>query len=90
MLVLTRKVGQQIVIGHDIAITVIEVDGERVRLGIEAPETVRVLRGELLQEVAAANGAAVSPQEQLLARLLRHLVATAPHDPRAPDPAESP
>jgi carbon storage regulator len=80
MLVLTRKAGQQILVGPDVAITVLAVDGDRVRLGIEAPEAIRVLRGELVQEVAAANGEAISDHEQILGRLLRHVIQDQPPD----------
>ena len=47
MLVLTRKVGQQIVIDNNIVITVLRVGKFTVRLGIEAPDGVRILRHEL-------------------------------------------
>ncbi|MFW6171379.1 MAG: carbon storage regulator [Planctomycetota bacterium] len=47
MLVLTRKVQEQIRIGEDITITLLRVKGNKVRIGIEAPERVRVVRGEL-------------------------------------------
>lgn len=47
MLVLSRKLGEKIVIGDNIVVTVVKVDGNQVRLGIEAPETVVVLRAEL-------------------------------------------
>lgn len=47
MLVLSRKQQQDIVIGDDIKITVLKVKGNTVRLGIEAPKNVRVVRGEL-------------------------------------------
>lgn len=47
MLVLTRKVDEQILIGDDIKITLIRVRGNSVRIGIEAPRSVRVVRGEL-------------------------------------------
>ncbi len=47
MLVLTRKLGEKIHIGPDIVLTVLEVQGKRVRLGIAAPDDVRVLRAEL-------------------------------------------
>jgi carbon storage regulator len=47
MLVLTRKCGEKVNIGGDITITVVETRGNRVRLGIDAPEWVLVLRGEL-------------------------------------------
>ncbi len=51
MLVLARKVGQSIVISDDIEITVIEVRGEQVRLGINAPKTIAVHRKELLEQI---------------------------------------
>jgi carbon storage regulator len=47
MLVLSRKYGERIRIGEGIEITVVGIDGNRVRLGIDAPARVRVLRGEL-------------------------------------------
>lgn len=47
MLVLTRKRQEQIHIGDDIVLTVLRVKGNTVRVGIEAPRNVRVLRGEL-------------------------------------------
>ena len=47
MLVLTRKLNETIRIDGEITVTVLEMDGNRVRLGIEAPPEVRILRGEL-------------------------------------------
>jgi len=47
MLVLSRKVGQELVIGDNIRITVNRVGGSRVTLGIEAPDEVRIVRAEL-------------------------------------------
>jgi carbon storage regulator CsrA len=47
MLVLSRKVGEVIELGNGIAVTVLEIKGQRVRLGIAAPETVSILRQEL-------------------------------------------
>jgi carbon storage regulator len=55
MLVLARKVGQSIIIGGSIEITVIEVRGEQVRLGIAAPRTVTVHRKELLERDKSAG-----------------------------------
>jgi carbon storage regulator len=46
--VLSRKVGEQIQIGDDILLTVVAVDGNKVRLGIQAPRSARILRGELM------------------------------------------
>ncbi|MEI6325974.1 MAG: carbon storage regulator [Gemmataceae bacterium] len=47
MLVLSRKVGERILIGDDVVVTVVEVLGNRVRLGIEAPRSKKVMRSEI-------------------------------------------
>lgn len=47
MLVLSRRVGEQIIIDGDICVTIVEVKGERVRVGITAPKSVRVDRHEV-------------------------------------------
>jgi carbon storage regulator CsrA len=47
MLVLSRRTNEQIQIGEDISVTVLQIKGNRVRIGIEAPEQIRVLRSEL-------------------------------------------
>ena len=47
MLVLSRKIGEKIVIGEGIVVTVLEVKGRQVRLGLEAPPEVSIWRGEL-------------------------------------------
>jgi carbon storage regulator len=47
MLVLSRKVGETVVIGNSVTVTVVEVTGNRVRLGISAPEDISILRSEL-------------------------------------------
>ncbi len=47
MLVLSRKAKEQILIGQDIRVTLLRIDGNKVRIGIEAPDEVRVIRGEL-------------------------------------------
>jgi carbon storage regulator len=47
MLVLSRKPGEQVVIGNGITLTVVEVRGNRVRLAFDAPEQVRILRAEV-------------------------------------------
>jgi carbon storage regulator len=52
MLVLTRKVGQSIVIGDEIEVVVLEVRGEQVRIGIRAPKTVSVHRKEIYEQIS--------------------------------------
>ncbi len=58
MLVLTRKANDAIVIGDNITVTVISVEGGVVKLGISAPKEISIIRSELLQEVENANKAA--------------------------------
>jgi len=55
MLVLTRKVDEAIRIGNDIVITVISIDKKNVRIGIDAPEDIMILREELVRAVAQEN-----------------------------------
>lgn len=55
MLVLTRKQNQGILIGSDITLTIISIDGDKVRIGIEAPSTLRVIREELTAEIGQEN-----------------------------------
>ena len=58
MLVLKRKVGEVIFIGEEITVTVIEVHGNKVRLGIQAPSSVGILRSELVVDVEPLKEAA--------------------------------
>lgn len=55
MLVLTRRTNQSIVIGPDVTITVVEIRGEQVRLGISAPKHVSVHREEVLEQIRDQN-----------------------------------
>ena len=61
MLVLTRRANQSIMIGADVVITVLEVRGDQVRIGIDAPRSISVHREEVFRELEAANRAAASP-----------------------------
>ncbi len=73
MLVLTRKSGERIHIGEDIVVTVLSVDGDRVKIGISAPRPLQVLRGELLDEVASSNRRAAAPSGGIATGLLDEL-----------------
>lgn len=55
MLVLTRKIKETLVIGEDIRVTILEVSGDQVKLGIEAPRQVRVYRQEIFDAIQEAN-----------------------------------
>lgn len=60
MLALSRKQGETIVIGSDIEITVLEIKGEQIKLGISAPKSVPVYRKELYAQIKDANRETVS------------------------------
>jgi carbon storage regulator len=62
MLVLTRKVGEKIQIGDGITVTVLDVKGARVRIGIDAPGDVRIVRGELLEFAEAGSAKELEPE----------------------------
>lgn len=63
MLVLTRKKGQSLVIGAGVRVTVLEVSGDSVRIGIEAPAEVAVYREEIYRAVREENVAALAGRE---------------------------
>ena len=64
MLVLSRRTGESIVIGNDVTITVLEVRGDVIRLGIDAPRNVVVHRQEVYEQIADANRAATVSAEE--------------------------
>ncbi|OGS70654.1 MAG: carbon storage regulator [Firmicutes bacterium RBG_13_65_8] len=66
MLVLTRKRNQSIIIADEIEITVLDIRGDQVRLGVKAPRTVSVHRREVYDEIQEANReASASPRAAL-------------------------
>jgi len=60
MLVLSRKTNEKIYIGDDIVITLVAVQGNKVRIGIEAPGDVAILRAELKEMAAGVNHSPVA------------------------------
>ena len=60
MLVLTRRVGEKLVIGNEVFVEVLSVSGDSVRLGVSAPRETSVHRHEVYEEIRAANSAASS------------------------------
>ena len=80
MLVLTRKLNQDIQIGENVRITILKIKGNTVRLGIDAPRNIRVVRGELPPEPPAeAQGGSMADVT---------IVFDHPTDPPAPDHEE--
>ena len=61
MLVLSRKVGERVLIGDRIAITIVRINGNAVRLGIEAPADMLVVRQELTEPAAQGEACAEAP-----------------------------
>lgn len=59
MLVLSRKVGESIVIGDDVTVSILEIRGDLIRVGINAPRSVKVHRQEVFEAIEAANREAV-------------------------------
>lgn len=76
MLVLTRRPNQSIMIGGNIVVTVLEVRGDQVRLGIKAPRDVDVHRDEVWAELQQANRAAALPDRAAVEDLERLRRAT--------------
>jgi carbon storage regulator len=64
MLILTRRVGESVMIGDDVAITVLQVKGNQVRLGVNAPKTVSVQRTEVFQRLQQEHPAGEGEPEQ--------------------------
>ncbi|GHT93175.1 carbon storage regulator [Spirochaetia bacterium] len=58
MLILSRKVDEKIMIGDDVSVTIIEVRGDQVRIGVDAPKNVKVFRKEVFDAIRAENKAA--------------------------------
>ncbi len=83
MLVLSRKVGERLLIGDDIVVTILDSRGDGVRIGIDAPRSLKVHRAEVIEAVTAANKEALAApavsEDQVLDLL-----------PPAPRPATSP
>lgn len=72
MLVLSRKPGESVVVGNNVRVFVVEVSAGVVKLGIEAPREVSIVRAELHREVEGENLRAAKPHgppEDLLGRL---------------------
>jgi carbon storage regulator len=70
VLVLSRRPGESIMIGHDVVLTVLEVRGDVVRIGIKAPRDLDVHREEVFLELQQANRSAASPSAAGLDSLL--------------------
>ena len=75
MLILTRRVGESVVIGEDVTVTVLGVKGNQVRIGINAPKTVAVHREEIFERIKSGKPC---PPDAFLMRFVRFLAETSP------------
>ena len=72
MLVLTRKKNESIVVGDNIEITVVDIQGDQVRIGINAPKSVSIHRKEIYLEIQAENKKAADVKKVNLKDLLKN------------------
>jgi carbon storage regulator (csrA) len=63
MLILTRRVGETLMIGDEVTVTVLGVKGNQVRIGINAPKTVAVHREEIYQRIKGETESGSSPED---------------------------
>lgn len=80
MLVLSRRPGESIVVGNQIVVTVLEVRGDQIRIGIDAPRDVQVHREEVFRALESENTQAASSAERA-----RRVVARMPGAARRPE-----
>jgi len=89
MLVLTRKQGEKILIGDDIVITVLDVRGDSIRLGVDAPRGISIQRAEILTAVTEANleaNLAADRDDQVAADQLKSSLGLLPAAPPQQQP----
>lgn len=92
MLILSRRPGESIVIGNDVVVTVLEVRGDQIRVGVDAPRHVQVHREEVFRQIEAENAEAArwaGRTRQLVARMPRAAQGGAP-PAGAPAPSDAP
>ena len=87
MLVLTRKKGERVMVGDDIVVTIIDVRGDGVRIGFDAPRGVPIQRAEVLAAVRDANAEAAATSAASADLLVGLIAKAATPQPAAPEPA---
>src|SRR3954453_13965912 len=85
MLILTRRVGENVIVGDDIVISVIEVRGDAVRIGIQAPRSLSVHREEVWLKLQKSNSRAPRPDDSAVGATVKELLGDG--EPRGTRPA---
>ena len=83
MLILARKIGESIMIGDQVEVSVVDIKGDQVKLGIKAPMQVKVYRLEVYEAIQAENRAAAAAAPDSLPRLEGLIGKHSPGNPRA-------
>ena len=73
MLILTRKKEQSIRINENIEVTILEIDGSNVKIGISAPSFVRILRSELTKDIKVSNEQATHQNTNIIKKMIKKL-----------------
>ncbi|CAI6081270.1 Translational regulator CsrA [Paenibacillus sp. JJ-100] len=73
MLILSRNKGQKIIVNDDIVISILDVSGDQVRIGIEAPSHISIYREEIYKAIQQQNEMAASPLNDQVDQLLQQI-----------------
>lgn len=73
MLILTRKKEQSIRINENIEVTILEIDGANVKIGISSPSFVRILRSELTKDIKVSNEQATHQNTNIIKKMIKKL-----------------
>ena len=80
MLVLTRKIGQKLMLGDNVVITIVDARGDSIKIGIDAPRDVSIFREEIYLEIKAANEKATqTPKVDSLKAVMNLIPPTPPN-----------
>jgi len=69
MLVVSRKIGEELKVGDDIIVKIIDIDKNQVKVGIDAPRNVTILRMELVKEITKQNKLSTNTDETMLHKI---------------------